>query len=124
MKEKFIEQIYLCVKEIVTSLRLPTGESLFPSFVVSCFIFLSSVISQLVLSISFIHPFGALIAMFILGTILFIERREHNEVRRLYGSFTENVRRAKRWTEDANSKIKATKRKHLDADSEQSEGIK
>lgn len=85
MKEdELIEILYTVIKESVDSLVLPTGNTLLPSLAFSGIIFFISLISDILDIYSFISWQGAGIACLSLFALTLIERREDNEVSRLY----------------------------------------
>lgn len=83
-EDELIEILYTVIKESIDSLVLPTGNTLLPSLAFSGIIFSVSLISDILDIYSFISWQGAGIACLSLFALTLIERREDNEVSRLY----------------------------------------
>lgn len=79
-----VDVFFQTLEDMVSTITLPTGEALVPTFVYALILTVVSIVSRLVLGISCWDWRGALLATVLLLGLAIIERRGVNEISRLY----------------------------------------
>lgn len=104
--EKISVGIHDGLVSIIDTLSLPTNKTLMKSFKYSLALTGVSLLSDLLGFYTFISWQGALLCTCLLFMFMYMERRESNELLRMYGSAKLRVEETLRWAKNAGSSFR------------------
>lgn len=104
-----VDVFFQTLEDMVSTITLPTGDGLIPTFVYALILTVTSIVSQLVLGISCWDWRGALLATVLLLGLAIIERRGVNEISRLYRAVKSGTTALKKRAEGSGAHLEAVR---------------